>query len=535
MPATLPTSSAAKRILPTLNQDGTRRWLRPKLSRGRFLRRRRVVAWVLVALFTLIPYLRMGGKPLILLDVTRRQFTLFGTTFLPTDTALLMLLLVGLFLTIFWLTAVYGRVWCGWACPQTVYMEFLYRPVERLIEGGARAQSGLDGRPWSPRRLLKHAVFLGLSMFLAHTFLAYFVGVEELRQWVTRSPLEHPAAFLVMATTTALMFVDFGWFREQVCIVACPYGRLQSVLLDRRSLIVGYDQGRGEPRATYRQRRTSPAESAETRAGDSPGARVVVAGDSPGARVMVAGDSPGARVVVTGDSPGARVWGDCIDCGACVVTCPTGIDIRQGLQMECIHCTQCMDACDAIMARIGRPRGLIRYSSKDELAGAPRRLLRPRIVVYPALVLLVWGVLGVALAERAPAEVTVLRGLGSPFTVLPSGEVSNQLRVKIVNLRSADRDFRIELTGANSIRLVAPENPLRVAGGQAATATVFLLAPRGAFAHGRRDVRLRVEDGAGFGTEVEYRLIGPDDEDDDDDEDEEKKKKDKKDKEGKKK
>ena len=490
MPATLSAPRVAEEpVLSTLNRDGTRRWLRPKLWRGRFLRWRRAVAWALIALFTLIPYLRMGGKPLILLDVTRRQFTLFGTTFLPTDTALLMLLLVGLFLAIFWLTAVYGRVWCGWGCPQTVYMEFLYRPVERFIEGGPRAQSELDSRPWLPRRLLKHAAFLGLSMFLAHTFLAYFVGVEQLRRWVTGSPLEHPAAFLVMATTTALMFLDFGWFREQVCIVACPYGRLQSVLLDRRSLIVGYDYGRGEPRGTYRNRRASRHESAETHTGES----------------------RGARVMVRGDSPGARVWGHCIDCRACVGTCPTGIDIRQGLQMECIHCTQCMDACDAVMDRIGRPRGLIRYSSGDELAGAPRRLLRPRIVVYPALMLLVWGALGVALAQRPPAEVTVLRGLGSPFTLLPSGEVSNQLRVKIVNRGSAARHYRIELAEAASFRLVAPENPVAVSGGKAATATVFVLAPRGAFAPGQRDVRLRVEDGAGFGTAVPYRLIGPGD------------------------
>ena len=499
MPATaLLPEPAAGRVLPTLNQDGTRRWLRPTLSRGRFFRQRRGLAWGLIALFTLIPYLRMSGKPLILLDVVRRQFTLFGTTFLPTDTVLLMLLLVGIFLAIFWLTAVYGRVWCGWACPQTVYMEFLYRPIERLIEGGPRAQSDLDRRGWTLRRLVKHAVFVGLSLFLAHTFLAYFVGVEELRRWVTRSPVEHPAAFLVMATTTALMFLDFGWFREQVCMVACPYGRLQSVLLDRRSLIVGYDAQRGEPRGTYRDRRASRDELAATRAGDSPGARV-----------MVTGDSPGARVMVVGDSPGAGAFGDCIDCGACVVTCPTGIDIRQGLQMECIHCTQCMDACDAVMDRIGRPRGLIRYSSKDQLQGEPRRILRPRVVVYPLLVLLVWGALGVALAHRAPAEITVLRGLGSPFTLLPSGEVSNQLRVKIVNRGSEERHYRIHLAEDAILRLVAPDTPLPVGGGKSATATVFVIAPRSAFVHGQRDIRLHVEDEGGFGTATPYRLMGP--------------------------
>jgi cytochrome c oxidase accessory protein FixG len=456
-----------ERVLPTLNVDGTRRWMRPKLFEGRFLRRRRALAWMLIGLFTVLPYLRMGGKPVILLDVVNRHFILFGATFLPTDTVLLMLLLVGLFIAIFLMTAIYGRVWCGWACPQTVYMEFLYRPIERLIEGGPRAQRDLDGRRLAPRRLLKYALFGVLSMFLAHTFLAYFVGIEALRHWITRSPFEHPAAFLVMTGTMALMFLDFGWFREQVCVVACPYGRFQSVLLDRRSLIVGYDARRGEPRGHLARR--------------------------------AGGGTP------------AGTSGDCIDCGACVVTCPTGIDIRDGLQMECIHCTQCMDACDSVMDRIGRPRGLIRYSSRDELGGAPRRILRPRVVLYPLLLIAVWGMLGWALTHRAGADVTVLRGLDSPFKLLPSGDVSNQIRVKIVNRADGDRRYLIEIADGEGLHLIAPDNPLAVEAGHAATATVFVTAPRSAFRGGERAVRFRVGDGAGFVSSVPYRLLGPED------------------------
>ena len=446
MPSPPPPPSATKqRVLSTLNLDGTRRWMRPKLFEGRFLRRRRALAWALIGLFTVLPYLKIGGKPAILLDVVNRRFILFGATFLPTDTMLLMLLLVGLFVGIFLLTAIYGRIWCGWACPQTVYMEFLYRPIERLIEGGPRAQRDLDARRLAPRRLLKYAVFGALSMFLAHIFLAYFVGVEALRYWITRSPFEHPAAFLVMAGTTALMFLDFGWFREQVCVVACPYGRFQSVLLDRRSLIVGYDVRRGEPRGRLGRR-------ARNGAGAPP-----------------------------------HALGDCIDCGACVVTCPTGIDIRDGLQMECIHCTQCMDACDSIMERIGRPR----------------------VVLYPVLLIAVWGMLGWTLAHRASADVTVLRGLGSPFTLLPSGDVSNQIRVKIVNRADGDRRYLIELADGEGLHFIAPDNPLAVAAGHAATATVFVTAPRAAFHGGAREIRFRVGDGAGFAASVPYRLLGP--------------------------
>jgi cytochrome c oxidase accessory protein FixG len=275
------------------------------------------------------------------------------------------------------------------------------------------------------------------------------------------------------------MLLDFGIMREQVCMVACPYGRFQSVLLDRRSLIVGYDRGRGEPRS-----------------------KLVRSG-----------------LTLVGTTPGA---GDCIDCGACVACCPTGIDIREGLQMECIHCTQCIDACDSIMDRVGRPRGLIRYSSRDELAGEPARVLRPRVVIYPLLLVLVWGALAYALAHRAPADVTVLRGLGSPFTVLPSGQVSNQIRVKIVNRDAVERRYLVELadaaaTPAGALALIAPENPLPVAAGKAATAPIFVTAPRGAFDDGRRAVRLRISDGAGWSTVVTYRLLGPDDDEDDDD------------------
>jgi polyferredoxin len=437
---------ATEPVLPTMNVDGTRRWLVPRLSPGKFWRRRRWVAWALLALFTLLPYARVGGKPALLLDVAHRHFTLLGTTFLPTDTILLALLLVGIFVSIFLLTALAGRVWCGWACPQTVYLEFVYRPLERVV---------------GKNRLLQKAVFLAVSIFLAHTFLAYFVGIEALARWVRQSPLQHPAPFLVMATTTALMFLDFAWFREQVCLVACPYGRFQSALLDHHSLIVGYDARRGEPRGALKE-------------------------------------------------AGA---GDCIDCGACVRTCPTGIDIRDGLQMECVHCTQCIDACDAIMDRVSRPRGLVRYGSRAEFAGEPRRLLRPRVVVYPAIVVVAWGLLALLLATRAPAEVTVLRGLGVPFLVRPDGTVQGAIRVKVVNRSDATRTYAVELVDAEAptaaLRLLAPE-PLVLVPGGTGTAGVFAQAPAAAFgADGRRDVRLRISDGRGFVREVPYELLGP--------------------------
>lgn len=453
--------SADERVLSTLNRDGSRRWIRPRLSTGRFHRRRFYVAWSLIALFTMIPYIRLNGKPLMLLDVAHREFTLFGKTFLPTDTMLLMLLLLGIFLGIILITALFGRAWCGWACPQTVYMEFIYRPIERLFEGNRNRQLKLDREGANLRRMLKNVVFLLISMFLAHTFLAYFVGVETLLRWVRQSPFEHPAAFVIMAVTTLLMLIDFGWFREQVCLVACPYGRFQSVLLDRNSMIVGYDYNRGEPRGKRRKKKS------------------------------------------------AEGLGDCVDCGACVITCPTGIDIRDGLQMECVSCTQCIDACDSIMEKLGKPRGLIRYTSREILQTGKRKILRPRVLAYPAVLLVIFALLGVALAEKEPADITVLRGLGSPFTQLPSGEISNQIRVKLVNRSGETHDYLIELVDGDDLKLVAPQNPVPLADAGMQTASVFVIADRGAFVDGEREVAFRISDGAGFSKTVPYRLLGP--------------------------
>ncbi|MBZ0271696.1 cytochrome c oxidase accessory protein CcoG [bacterium] len=452
--------TAAGRVLPTLNEDGTRRWIKSKLSRGRFYKRRFIAAWSLIAVFIAIPFIKANGKPLILLDLPAREFTFFGVTFLPTETMLLMLFLVSVLVAVFLATALFGRVWCGWACPQTVYLEFVFRPIERLFDRiAARKSSGVKDALAAARL----AAYGALSIVVAHIFLAYFVGVDRLAQWLTRSPLEHPASFLVMATTSLLMFVDFAWFREQTCVVACPYGRLQSVLLDRDSLIVGYKPARGEPRARVTDRKSHPE----------------------------------------------AAWGDCIACHACVATCPTGIDIRDGLQMECVHCTQCIDACDAIMRKIGKPEGLIAYTSKRELAGDHRHFLRPRVVVYPAILALVLGLFTASLASRRDAEVWILRGIGSPYSVLDDGRVSNQIRVKVTNNSSRDRTFAIALDEPATFVLVAPRNPLPVPARKTVQTSVFVTFPREMAPGGKREVAFRFADGDKFESTVKYELLAP--------------------------
>jgi cytochrome c oxidase accessory protein FixG len=456
MSSVLHSIEAPEPVLSTMNRDGSRRWIRPRFSNGRFARRRRITAYALMCVFLAIPYLKVAGRPLLLLDLPHREFTLFGVVFQPTDTLLFMLLFGSALMTVLLFTALFGRVWCGWACPQTVYMEFLFRPIERWIEGGRRGSLRLDRKGGlDPRRLLKYAVYLALALVLAHTFLAYFVRPEELFRWVRESPAKHPTSFFVVLFTTGLVFFDFAYFREQTCLVACPYGRLQSALLDRRSLIVAYDPRRGEPRGRL-----------------------------------------------------GAATGDCVDCRMCVQTCPTGIDIRDGLQMECIHCTQCIDACDSVMKRIGRPLGLIRYASRDELEGRFTRGIRPRTIVYPAVLALAFGGLVLGLALRPAAEVTLLRGAGEPYTIEADGTVANQLRLRVANRGPAAAAFSIELVEPRNGRVVAPLDPLTVAPGKTATEPLFVLLPPGEFANGGRDVTFRVRGGS-FSKELAWHLVGP--------------------------
>ncbi len=449
-------------VLSTLEQDGSRRWLYPKLSMGEWWKKRRVVAYILMVVFVAIPHLRIGGKPLILLDITAREFTILGRTFLPTDTLVLALLILSVFVSIVLITAIAGRAWCGWACPQTVYMEFLFRPIDRFFEG----TKGKGGRPrqspavvWQVARL---AVYLGLSMFLAHTFLAYFVGTEKLSTWIFSSPLQHPIAFVVMAGTTGLMLFDFLFFREQMCLIACPYGRFQSVMLDEQSTIVAYDPVRGEPRKKGKHRQ--------------------------------------------GDNAG-----DCVDCNQCVVVCPTGIDIRNGLQMECINCTQCIDACDSVMDRVGRPRGLIRYSSQDSIAGKPKRLIRGRTIVYPIILTIVLSGFAYAVSTKTGFDARIFRGRGAPFTMVQAGEVSNAFQLRLVNRTGETQHYTVKTSGENemAVEIMDPDKLTLTPGATTVLPLRVTFSSRLTAGDGNVSAKLSIQDNSENQREVDFHLLGP--------------------------
>ncbi len=399
---------SAKRHLPTLSDhgsrpslfessirsDGTRATVYPADVRGRFDRYRHVVFYGLIASGAALPWITVGGHPAVFLDVPARAFYLFGLSFNAQDLWLLFFLATGVAFSLVAVTAVAGRLWCGWACPQTVFLDGVFRKVERLIEGPREARIKRKQQPWTlgkvARRGTTHVLYAAMALAIAHIVLSYFVSLPHMFQMVRQNPSQHPEAFLWTFAIAGVLYFNFAWFREQFCVVLCPYGRLQSALLDEHSLVVGYDKARGEPRGKA--------------------------------------------------SDGAA--GDCVDCRRCVVVCPTGIDIRNGLQLDCIACTACIDACDTIMDKLHRKRGLVRYDSQAGLNGSPRRFMRPRLALYAALAALGVTASSLAFSSRQPFEVNALRPPGLPY-ILSDGYVDNAFQLHVTNKQATEESFTL--------------------------------------------------------------------------------------------
>ncbi len=415
--------------------DGHRAAIQPADVRGRYHRARTLAFALLIGLWGGLPWIRIGGHPALFVDVDARRLFLFGATFNAQDTWLLFFLLTGVGFGLVYATAVAGRVWCGWACPQTVFLEGVYRRIERWIEGPREVRMRRNAGGWTgekvARKIGSHALYIVASLLIAHIFLSYFASLPKTFHMVRQSPTAHPEAFTWVVAMTAAFYLNFAWFREQLCVVICPYGRLQSALLDEHSLVVGYDARRGEPRG----------------------------------------------------KKGATGVGDCVDCKRCVVVCPTGIDIRNGVQMECLACTQCIDACDEIVDRLGRPRGLIRYDSPDGLLGKPRRFVRPRVLLYSVLMVLGAAVALGATRRRSDFEVTLLRLPGEPYT-LEEREVRNSLQLHVVNKRPTPEEYHLEVQPAEGMTVVLPMPTLAVNPLSDARVPLFLSVPRDRFQSG---------------------------------------------------
>ncbi len=380
----------------TINTDGSRYYLHPADARGRFTTARKLFGLLLIVIYAALPWIPVNGNPALFLDISTRQFHVFGLTLVPQDLWVLFFCITGLGFSLFFLTSLFGRLWCGWTCPYTVFLDHVFRRIERLIEGDAPERKQLDLAPWDGakifKRVAKHTLYGVAAFLIAHIFLSYFISLPRLYRFMGEGPLEHATEFGVVAFLTVVLWFCFGWFREQFCIILCPYGRLQSVMTDDDTINIGYDEKRGEPRGKQ-----------------------------------------------------GSVAGDCIDCRRCVNVCPTGIDIRNGLQLECIGCAACIDACDEIMVKIGRPRGLVRYDSLNGLGGKKRRILRPRIYAYAVLASAGLGALVVLATSNArPFNVNIIRSRGAPFFV-DGKSVLNSYSLRFLNKRNQPASFTIRL------------------------------------------------------------------------------------------
>lgn len=386
----------------TVTKAGKRNWIYAQKPKGKLYTARTVVSVFYLILFFTLPFLRIDGDPVFLFNILERRFILFGVTFWPQDFFIfgLGMLIFVLFVALF--TVVFGRVFCGWACPQTIFMEMVFRRIEYWIEGDATHQRQLDKSPYNANKIIrkgaKHVVFFLVSFVIANTFLAYVIGTEDLFKIMTEPVSQHLGGFISLLIFTGVFYAVYSWFREQVCLIVCPYGRLQGVMTDKNSILVAYDYLRGEPRAKFKK--TERQEK-----------------------------------------------GDCIDCFQCVKVCPVGIDIRNGTQMECTSCTACIDACDHMMEKVNLPKGLIRYASENGIANKQKLRFTRRIVSYSLVLIVLIGILAALLLTRRDIDTTVFRTPGMLFQKQEKGMISNLYNIKLINKTHEKVKVQLKLEG----------------------------------------------------------------------------------------
>lgn len=399
----------------TVTDEGKRNWVYPKKPSGRFYNARTIVSIILLAFLFGAPFVKINGHQFILFDVLNRKFILFGIPFGPHDFHLFGLAMIATIVSIFLFTVVYGRIFCGWICPQTIFMEMVFRKIEYFIEGDANRQRALNKMPMNGEKFLKksskHIIFFVLSFIIANFFLAYIIGMDALIKIVTDPLTAHVGGLFAITVFSGIFYWVFSYFREQACTIVCPYGRLQGVMLDQNSIVIAYDNVRGEPRGKIKK--NEPRDDK----------------------------------------------GDCIDCHLCVDVCPTGIDIRNGTQLECVNCTACIDACDNVMDKINKPRGLIRYASQNEIETQKRKVFTPKAIGYTFVLFLLLGLISFLLANRSDVELTILRTPGILFQEQPNNKISNLYDVKIVNKTFNEFPVQLELENIDGeIKIIGNDN-----------------------------------------------------------------------------
>ncbi len=462
-----PIDDEFRETISTVDASGKRVWVYPKKPSGNYHRARIVVTALLLGLLFAGPFININGQPLLLLNVFERRFIIFGQAFWPQDFILLAITLITFFVFIILFTVVFGRIWCGWMCPQTLFMEMVFRKIEYLIEGDMAAQRRLARAPWTfskiAKKTSKHVIFLLIAILISHTLMAYLIGTDNTLAIISSSPREHVTGFIGIVGFTGVFYWLFAFFREQACIAVCPYGRLQGVLLVRDSIVVAYDWIRGEPRGHLKKQVTAPAVEN----------------------------------------------GDCIDCSLCVQVCPTGIDIRNGTQLECVNCTACIDACDDVMIKIGKPKGLIRFASYNSIRDGVQKLWNGRVIGYTCVLVVLFGILGFSLATRSDVETTFLKVSGTLYQ-REEGLITNLYNAEFVNKTFEDIDLELKVESPEFAELYKVDRkPVVVPAEGLIKSVYFIKIPEKEITQVRTVVHIGVYQGDKKVETLKVKFIGP--------------------------
>lgn len=439
----------------TMDQSGKRKWVYPRKPKGRYTNYRTVVAWFLLAIFFGLPFITINGNPFLMLNFVERQFFIAGQPFYLQDFFILALGAITSIVFIILFTVVFGRIFCGWICPQTIFLEMIFRKIDYLIEGDRNKQMKLDRQEWNAekiwKRSLKWSIFIIISLIITHWMFMYIVGYREVFDMVKEGPLTNFTSFLVMVIFTAAFYFTFAWFREQVCTLVCPYGRLQGVLIDKQTINVYYDFKRGENRSKWRK----------------------------------------------GEDRRAEGKGDCIDCNQCVVVCPTGIDIRDGQQLECVNCTACIDACDEVMVKVGLPPGLIRYATEDEIEKEQSFKFTGKMKAYSLVLLLLVGFLGFLLTNRGSMEAKFIKPAGSTYFIR-EGKITNIYNYTFLNKSNKDQLVTIKIIEpSHGTITLSADNKILLKRDQMTKGTVNISFPEQEIKLSKQNVKIGVYDQKG--------------------------------------
>jgi cytochrome c oxidase accessory protein FixG len=445
--------------------EGKRKWMYPLIRKGRYYKWRSAISYVYLILFFSGPFLRINGQPFLLLNFMDRQFVLLGQVFWPEDIFLFVLATLVFLVCVVLFTMAFGRIFCGWICPQTIFMEMVFRKIEGWIEGDANKRKKLDAGLWTNEKIIKktvkHFVFLVISFMIANTFLAYLIGSNTLGKTMIEPITQHWVGFFSIWIFTIVFYLVYSQVRELVCTVICPYGRLQTVLIDKNTLVVAYNDARGEPRTKLKKSALSPTET-----------------------------------------------GDCVDCDLCVSVCPTGIDIRKGTQLECINCTACIDVCDGVMDKIHKPRNLIGFYSENMIHNRQKPSFTGRMQGYAAVITIMTGLLSYFIFSRADMDITVMRSAGMLYQQQTNGYISNIYNAEVINKSATDRDFTIS-AGDTAVKIKYIQSAGKVSAGGSVKVVFFVMIPESSIHTLKTDVKLNLVFDKKILQTVSTTFVGP--------------------------